>query len=252
MTFWTALKATYGGSLAFLIACPLLALIPVVFELLQHAVEAHIGMYDSIAAAKAAEHHPLRMAFGMLKIVALTVPLYWVTRFLPHRDAGFARRVDPLAVRLFGGVLAFDLTIAALQLFALPQTGSVLLAAFVGGQVVGCLIAAWGVAAALGNRAVGPRVSIAIMARHLPWTFAFSLVVMVPLMVPHYALGALALLGPKPLLWPVLVMDSLLVGWLTAVLAAGSYYVAMRAAAKAGVALMPGAAMASEHIAQPA
>ena len=103
MTFWTALKATYGGSLAFLIACPRLASIPVVFELLQHAVEVHIGMYDSIAAAKAVEHHPLRMAFGMLKIVALTVPLYWGTRFLPHRDAGFAGRVDRLAVRLFAG-----------------------------------------------------------------------------------------------------------------------------------------------------
>ncbi len=43
MAFWTALKATYSGSSAFLIACPLLALIPVAFELLQHAVEAHIG-----------------------------------------------------------------------------------------------------------------------------------------------------------------------------------------------------------------
>ena len=103
MTFWQAFKATYSGGVAFLIACPLLALIPVAFELLQHAVEVHIGMYDSVAAAKATEHHPLRMAFGMLKVAALTVPFYWITRFQPDRDAGFAARPDPKAVRLFAG-----------------------------------------------------------------------------------------------------------------------------------------------------
>jgi hypothetical protein len=53
MTFWKGLRTSYGGSLAFLAACPLLALVPVVFELLQHVAEVHIGMYDSIAAAKA-------------------------------------------------------------------------------------------------------------------------------------------------------------------------------------------------------
>ncbi len=239
MTFWSTFKTTYSGSIAFLLACPLLALVPVGFELLQHVVEVKIGMYDSIAAAKALEHHPLRMAFGMLKIAALTVPIYWVTRFLPHRDARFAATLDPLAARLFAGVLLFDLVMAALQLFVVPQTGAALAIGFFAGQVIGCLIAAWGAAASLGNRAIGPRVSIALMARHVPWTFAFSLAVMLPLMIPHYALGALALVAPKALMWPVLVADSLLVGWLTAVLAAGAYYVAARAAGKAGVDLMP-------------
>ncbi len=252
MTFWTALKATYSGSIAFLIACPLLALIPVAFELLQHAIEVHIGMYDSIAAAKAVENHPLRMAFGVLKIAALTLPLYWVTRFLPRRDARFAATFDPLAVRLFAGVLAFDMAMAAIQLFALPRTGGMLLAAFIGGHCIGCLISAWGVAAALGNRAIGPRASIAIMARHLPWTFVFSLVAMLPLMIPHYAFGALALVGPKVMVWPVLILDSLLVGWLTAVLAAAGYYAATRAAGKSGVDLMSGDAMASEYVPHPA
>ena len=30
MTFWKGLRTSYGGSLAFLAACPLLALVPVV------------------------------------------------------------------------------------------------------------------------------------------------------------------------------------------------------------------------------
>lgn len=243
MTFWSALKSTYGGSIAFLIACPLLALIPVAFELLQHAVEVHIGMYESIAAAKTVEHHPLRMAFGMIKIASLTLPFYWVIRFLPERDARFAGRPDPVAIRLFAVYFAFNIALEAFQLFGLPQSGAVLAVSFVVSMIVGNLLLAWGVAASLGNSSIGPRASIAIMARHVPWTFAFSLVAILPLMIPHYGLATLGLVGPKMLLWPVLIVDSLLVGWLTAVMAAGGYYAAVRAATKAGVNLMPGSAV---------
>jgi hypothetical protein len=237
MTFWQGLKATYRSSIAFLIACPLLALVPVAFELLQHAIEVHIGMYDSIAAAKATEHHPLRMSFGMLKVISLTVPMYWVTRFLPERSARFAATADPLAIRLFTAYFATGIAFAAIQLFALPQSGIVLLSAFIIGQIVGGLLIAWGVAAALGNVEIGPRTSIRIMARQVPWTFAFTLIAILPLMILHYAFGTFALLGPKPLVWPVLIIDSLLVGWLTAVMIAAGYYAATRAATRAGVSL---------------
>lgn len=239
MTFWQSLKATYGGSIAFLVACPLLALFPVVFELVQHGIEVHIGMYDSIAAAKAVEHDPLRMGFGLLKVAALIVPGYWIARFLAWRDPERAVRVEPVALRLFAGFVVFQLAMAVVQLFGLPQTVPALLIGFVGGMVIGILLSAWGIAAALGNAAIGPRASAAMMARQIPWAFAFSLAAMLPLMVPHYVFGALAILGPKAALWPVLIVDSLLVGWLTAVLIAASYYIALRGAEKAGVSLIP-------------
>ena len=239
MTFWRALKNSYGGSLAFLAACPLLALVPVVFEVIQHAVEVHIGMYDNLDMAKATEHHPLRMGFGLVKVMSLTAPTYWITRYLAYRDARFAVEVDARALRLFSGVMAFEIVLAIVQLFLLPSSATSLLAGFLGGQVIGCLVAAWAVAAPLGNAAVGPRASAAIMVRQLPWTFAFMLIAMLPLMIPHYVLGALAILGPKPWLWPILLADSLLVGWLAAVLVASNYYAATRAADKAGVKLVP-------------
>ncbi|WP_375427446.1 hypothetical protein [uncultured Sphingomonas sp.] len=241
MTFWRALTATYGGSLAFLVACPLLALVPVVFELLQHGIEVHIGMYDSLEAAQATEHHPLRMGFGMLKVASLVVPGYWIVRYLARRDPVFAARVEPTAVRLFAGFLIFELALAAIQLFLLPPSATVLLVSFIVGQIIGCLVAAWAVAAPLGDAAIGPRASAAIMVRQLPWTLAFLLAAMLPLMIPHYALGALAIVGPKPLLWPVLIADSLLVGWLAAVIIASIYFAAVRAAGKAGVAIAPSA-----------
>ncbi|MEG3082760.1 hypothetical protein U1707_03835 [Sphingomonas sp. PB2P12] len=124
-------------------------------------------------------------------------------------------------------------------MFGLPQSGAVLAVSFVVSTIIGNLLLAWGVAASLGNPAIGPSESIAVMARHVPWTFAFTLVVILPLMIPHYGFAALGLVGPKILLWPVLVVDSLLVGWLTAVMAAGGYYAAMRATTRVGVDLMP-------------
>ena len=239
MTIWQAFKASYSGSIAFLTACPLLALFPVAFELVQHLVEVRIGMYDSLAAAKAVEHDQLRMGFGFLKVIALVVPEYWVVRYLVFREQARAAQFDRLAVSLFAVFMAFKLGLTAIQLFGLPQTGPVLLATFFGGAIVSILIAAWGVAASLGNGTIGPGASIAIMWRQLPWTFVFSLLTMLPLMALHYGFAALALLGPKPLLWPTLVIDALLVGWLAAVMPAINLFAATRAAAKAGIALVP-------------
>jgi hypothetical protein len=239
MSLWKALSATYRGSIAFLIACPLLALVPVVFELIQHAVEAHIGMYDSIAAAKATEHHPLRMASGLIKVAALVVPAYWIIRFLAYRDPRAVRTIDTRAIRLFAGVVAFQMAFAVLQLFVLPQTPAVLIGALVIGHLIACLAPAWMIAAALGNADIGPAASIRIMARQLPWSFLFLLCAILPLMIPHYALGAAALLGGKAWLWPLLMLDSLLVGWLCAVMAASSYVAAQRAATSHNIALRP-------------
>ncbi|MFA6123932.1 hypothetical protein [Sphingomonas sp.] len=235
MTFWKAFKETYRGSIAFMIACPLLTMVPVVFEILQHIIEVKIGLYASVAAAKALEHDPWRMGFGMLKVAALTVPTYWIVRFLAWRDPMRAARLEMPAVRLFAVVLVVQLASAALQLFVLPRDGWLLLVEFIVLQVLAVLLHPWFVAAALGNGAINPRRSVGIMARQTLWSFVFMLVAILPLMIPHYILGALAIIGPKSLLGPVLVVDSVLVGWLSAIIVASGFTVATRAAAKQGV-----------------
>lgn len=239
MTFLHAYRDAYRGSIAFLVACPLLALIPVVFELLQHVAEVRIGMYDSIAAAKATEHHPVRMAFGMIKVLSLILPGYWVTRFLAFGDRRLAAAAEKPAVALFASVVGFHLMLAALQLFVLPRSIAATLVAFALGQIIGCLLPAWSVAAALGNRRIGPIASSRIMTRQLPWTFAFLLLTILPLMVPHYGFGAAALLLGRAWLWPVLIADSFLVGLLSVVMVAGSFVAAQRAARRHGVSLAP-------------
>ena len=102
---------------------------------------------------------------------------------------------------------------------------------------IAVLLAAWGVASALGNSRIGPAKSAVIMMPQLLWTFALFILGMLPLMVPHYGFAILAILGPKSLLWPVLIVDSLLVGWLTALLVALAYFAVRRATDSAGVQL---------------
>ena len=239
VTFWQCLKSTYGGSLAFLFACPILAFFPIVFEMLQHVVEVHLGMYESAAAWQAGGESPGRLAFGFLKVLALIIPIYWVTRFLARRDAAFAARADARAVRLFAGFLLVQAAIAAVELFILPRSGAVGVVWIFAGQLLECLLCGWAVAAPLGNANVGPLSSIRFMARRLPWTFAFLLAAMLPLIVLHYLLAGLAIMAPKSLLTPTLIFDSIVVGYLALILAASGFYAALRAAALAGVSLIP-------------
>lgn len=239
MKFWSALKASYSDSVAYVIAFPLLALFPVVFEMIQHVAEVHLGMYDGIAAAKAVEHDPLRMGLGLLKVAGLTMPAYWVARFITYRDPARVSRAEAPAVRLFAGVFVFQIVFAAVQLFLPVGSAWGELAIFVIGMAIGILMSAWGVAAPLGNAKVGPRASAGIMWRQLPWTFGFSLTAMLPLMIPHYLFADLAIFGSRIFLWPILLVDSLLVGFLAAVLAAADYHAAMRAAVRAGIPLAP-------------
>ena len=169
----------------------------------------------------------------------MTIPIYWVTRFLARRDAAFAARADAKAVRLFAGFLLIQAAIAAVGLFILPRSGSVAVVWILAGQILECLLCGWAVAAPLGNVNVGPLSSIRFMARRLPWTFAFLVTAMLPLMVLHYLLAGVAIMAPKSLLTPTLIFDSLVVGCLTLVLAASGFYAALRAATLAGVSLIP-------------
>ncbi len=239
---WGAIKNGYRGGWAFMLACPLLFMVPVLFEFIQHVGEMHIGMYDGIAQAKAVEHHPLRMGLGMLKILALTVPIYWVTRFLAFgHDAEAARRYDAKAVRLFAVYVLFQLAMAAVSLYAGSISGTVMAIEMVLSFIIGALVLIWGTATTLANDRLGPLASAKIMGFHALWVAPLSFIAILPLMVPHYGLAIAALtakVGPTGV-WAIHIMDSLLVGLLTAIMIAVGYYIARYFADRAGVSLLP-------------
>lgn len=77
----TAVWRTYAEGGRGLVAAPLIAALVVVPEALQHVVELAMGMFTSPEAARALQNSPLRMAFGIPKIVGLVLAILAFARF---------------------------------------------------------------------------------------------------------------------------------------------------------------------------
>lgn len=240
----------YRSAFAFAVACPLLFLIPVLVELAQHIVEWRAGMYDSIAGAKAAETDPLRLQFGFAKTLALLLPGYWFTRYiLLDFDARRAARIEWPAIGLWLALFALNGVQQWWTLFGPSLTGLMGLSgpaaqwtgyalALLGG-VAGIYFMAWTVAWTLGNAAIGPIRSVRIMAGSFWRTVVLMLAGVVPLMIVHYALGFGAIFAPAALDWPLLLLDSLVVGLLALTMAGSTAVAARHAAAAKGRDLRP-------------
>lgn len=237
----------YRTSGRFSLAFPALIAIPVVVEMVQHIIEIRHGMYIDRAGALAAESDPLRLGWGMVKVLALTGVTYWMARYMAGLDRGRVAAIEPLPARLFAAVLLFQAVATALSLWgsnflrvsgvpdaAMMPVGIGYMVALL---ILGVLLEPWKVAAALGDPAIGWSRSIALVAPILPWSFVFTLAMMLPLMALHYAAAILAIGAAPAIVWSVMIADSLLVGYLAAVLAATSVMVARRAAERSGVAL---------------
>lgn len=244
---WTSIKECYRESTAIALALPLLLAVPALAEFTQHIIEYRIGMFESAAAMQANAEHPARMAWGMVKVLALFLMIYWVSRAMAFGRGG-AKPVlgDARSARLFAAVLLVNLALTAAELF-----GSGLLAPLVGaaaarwssilllvlGAAVIVYLSVWAVGAALGNRALTIRASFRIMHGNFWWSVGFSLLAQLPLIALHYALNFGGMGRSAGLLWTLLTLDALLVGYLGIVIGAMTYLVARRAAGRAGVPL---------------
>ena len=242
------LKTVYSGAWRYALACPLLFGVPVVVEFIQHVIEMRIGMYDSIAAAQAVEANGARLGWGVVKTLSLALAGYWVARFLLLRGAADARRFDPVAIRLFAFVMLFGLawTLVSLwggDLLRLIGLGEQAMALGVAlgliGFVLSILLAPWKVGAALGNREMGFVRSIGLVGLGVWWGVVFAILALLPPMVLHYAFAFLAIGAPPAAAWAILAVDSLLVGYLGAIIAAIDVAIARRAAEQAGAGLLP-------------
>lgn len=91
---------------------PLIPMLVVLPEAIQHVAEIRIGMFDDIATARAVSEDPRRMVWGYLKIAGLVLAILAAIRFWGARDEG-RRWHDPrgiawrpLGLGLVGMVLA--------------------------------------------------------------------------------------------------------------------------------------------------
>lgn len=243
----TDIKTLYRGAWAFALACPLLFLIPVVVEFAQHVVEMQLGMYVDAAGVKQAETDPARLQFGFVKTLALLLPGYWYTRWIMFDgDARRAARLEWPASGLWSVVFVFAASQTWWALFGPSVTGLAGLdgglgryagyALLVAQQLLGFYLAAWAVAWALGNAAIGPLLSARIMHGAILHAFALWIAGMVPLMVLHYALAIVAVLWtPTWLDWALMVLDSLVVGYLALTLTGAGVLAARHASRRRGI-----------------
>jgi cytochrome c biogenesis protein CcdA len=249
-TLWNDIKDIYGSAWAFALVCPILFMIPVLFEFAQHVVEVNAGMYLSKEDARAAADDSARMTGGFIKTIAISLPSYWFYRFVvSDRNASYARRIDPGAIELWGSIfLLFVVGFGWLSLFG-PSLGQVLglegraesMAKIMLALVqtfVGIYLTVWLVALSQGNAAVGPFQSARIVHGYFWHTVALMTAAIVPLMVLHYA--ALFAIGrPEPIVWTIMAFDSLVVGFLALTMHGANAVAARRAAAARRISLLP-------------
>ncbi|OWK27923.1 hypothetical protein SPDO_30060 [Sphingomonas dokdonensis] len=249
---WRDVKQLYADSAAFALALPVLFSIPVLLEFAQHVVEIDLGLYrHGLAAAAAFDQR--RLILGFAKVLSLLLPGYWFTRYMAwNRDANRAKRIERPAATLFGIQFAFK---AGWQWFALfgPPLGVMLglaprassyagLVAMIAASVVSIYLTAWFVAWPLGNARIGPFRSVAIMAGSFARAFFYVAAGTLPLMIVHYALGYGAIGRPEWLVWIMMAVDALVVGFL-ALTGAGALFLGARYAAGRKNIAMDGAAL---------
>lgn len=241
-------KRVYGDSAAFVIALPLVAAVPFAAELIQHVVEVNVGMFDSYAAAEAVADNPARNAVGVVKVLSFFLITYFVIRFIGFgRDRRQAVTVTRMSALLFGAVMLFSLAMMAVQQFGgsllgrwVTEPGQLLAAgtfSLFALMLLETYLAGWKSAAALGNPGVTVPVSARAMHPRLFRSFGFTIAMMMPLMIVHYALNFAAIGVPAGAMWAILIVDSAVAAFLGIVLAVTIYRVANRAADSAGISL---------------
>ena len=75
------LKTTFIGGTRLFVLAPLIPLIAILPEFLQHIVEIELGMFASKAAFNALQMDPTRWAFGYAKVAGLVIAIFAAARY---------------------------------------------------------------------------------------------------------------------------------------------------------------------------
>lgn len=179
-------------------------------------------MYDGPASARAAGDSATRLGWGLVKTLSILLPGYWFVRYLALH-ANRAAVPERPAVQLFAVIFATQAAIQAISLFG-PGRATFGLSGALAGLTVGAImllqltlevyLSAWQIAWPLGNIAIGPVRSVRIMIGSFWVSIGYSVAVTLTLLVLHYVLGSGAIGRPRLLIWTLLAIDSIVVGFL--------------------------------------
>ncbi len=195
-------------------------------ELLQHAVEWRLGMFTPGDGIQAGTESRIRAGFGLTKVAAVMVCTYLVPRYL-YQDRDWQRvgRLDRTFLRgvaVLAGVAVLDFAIPAAfartveLVFAMDPGVAVMWGEWLGVVLTIPLMALspWGIGLIAGDHAMTLRRSVRAMHRRWIWATLLMAACGIPPLVLHIALNDMAV-GASPLaLGTILLLDSVLVGFM--------------------------------------
>lgn len=221
-TLWRDFVAVLRDGFRIWWLVPLIPLLVVIPEAIQHVAEIRIGMFDSIEQARAVADDPRRMNWGYLKIAGLVLAILATVRFWGAAARG-ERWWDlrglawrPLALGLAG--------------FAIATLPGLLLEPMIGAERAGWLdillaLVTLPVFALIAAGLAGDRTLTARLAFTRGWLLAlrillFLVLTWAPLAWLHGMNHSWAMGAPAPAVWALMAFDSLVVGLLA--MAAGT------------------------------
>ena len=225
-----AIVSSYRVACALFMTASTLWIGVALLELLQHAVEWYLGMFTLGDGIEAGSESRIRMGFGLAKVAAVLACTYLVPRFL-YQDRDWRRvgRLDKTFLKgaaVVAGISALGFGIpealvdAATLVYVMdpgvaaiwvPGIGLALTIPFMA-------LAPWGIGLIAGDHAMTLRKSVRAMRRRWIWATLLIFACSIPPLVLHVALNEIAV-GTSPLvLGTVLLLDSVLVGFMALIL----------------------------------
>jgi hypothetical protein len=222
---------------------PYAVAIPVIAELAQHAAEIQLGMYGAGGLATAAVA-PLRMLFGLIKILCLLLFLLFAVRWWAFE--GNVRRAVSPGILFFKGVGLFMLIefggeslmslmgkhLALLAGPTMPEPARIAITVLpiLLWWFAITLLLPWFIGMIVEDKNMNPRRSVTAIGRRILSTFGLLLAGVLPAMILHYAISYVAMGRAPALVWALLVLDVVVVGLLALSLASTYFTIYRRAA----------------------
>lgn len=221
-----ALQGTLRDGFRIWWLAPLIPLLVVIPEAIQHVAEISIGMFDSREAARALGDDPRRMIWGYLKLAGLVLAVLATIRFWGTRESG-ARWWDLSAIAWRNLSIALGLLIlsALPGLLVQPYVGE----AIAGGIDIALLVATLPLLVLLASGLGGDRTDSLGRVYRRGWLSALAIVVLVaifwiPLQYLHGMNHQWAMGAPALAQWTLMAFDSLVVGLLATLAGAAIHH----------------------------
>lgn len=204
---------------------PIVVALAIVPEFLQHIAEIHLGMFDSLDAARAVANDPLRWGFGYAKIAGLVLTFFASARFWWGRKHG-GRWYDLRQVgwgRLILGLVLFMAIGSVGELFP-PLTGhKAPIIVGIAATLLSLPFLFVLLAGLFGDRATPLRT---LIVKSWPWVLLLALLLplgVAPMMWLHKQNHLWALGAPDAAIWALMIFDALVVGLLASFVGAGQF-----------------------------